>query len=109
MELNKEDFAFFGIVALIVAVFFYYILGIAGAVSALAIIVVFLIPTYFIMDNFNFDTDEKMVFSFFIGVGIFPAFAYWLGTIMSFKLAIFITFIILIGIGYGIKKFWKKK
>ena len=109
MELNKEDFMFIGIVTLIIATFFYYILGLAGAVSALAVVLIFLVPTYFIIDNLDLDMDEKMVFSFFIGVGIFPAFAYWLGTLMSFKLAILISFLILMGIGYGIRKFWKKK
>ena len=105
---NKEDMAFIGILAIIVLIFFYAILGFSGMMSILGIALIFIAPTYLIFNNFELDTDEKIVFSFFIGVGIFPSIAYWLGTIISFRLSIFITFGLLIGIGFIIKKFYKK-
>lgn len=104
---NKENMVFGSVMLLAIALFFYMILGFAGAVSALAIILVFLIPTYFIFDNFSLETDEKLVFSFFVGVGVFPSIAYWLGLFVSFKLAIVVTFAVLIAAGFLIKKLKK--
>lgn len=109
MAIDKEDLIFFGIVTAILAVFFYYILGISGAVSALAIALIFIVPAYLILDNFELGKDEKIVFSFFISTGIFPIFSYWLGTVMSFKLAIIITFAILIAAGILVRRFRKGK
>ena len=109
MELNKEHVIFFGILAAILAVFFYAILGISGVLSILAIILIFIVPVYFILDNFELEKDEKLIFSFFISTGIFPIFSYWLGLFLSFKLAIVITFILLIGIGFLVRKIKKSK
>ena len=105
---NKGDIAFIGILAIIVLIFFYAILGFSGMMSALGIILIFIIPTYFIFDNFEMDTDEKTVFSFFSGTVIFPSIAYWLGTLISFRLAMLATFILLLVAGFAIAKFYKK-
>ena len=94
-------------VALILA-FFYFVLGFSGMMTALGIMLLFMLPTYLILNNFDLEQDEKMVFSFFIGIGIFPAIAYWLGMLISFRIAIFITFAILITASFIIKKIKKK-
>ncbi|MBW2976432.1 hypothetical protein KY347_03225 [Candidatus Woesearchaeota archaeon] len=107
MSLSKEDLGFIGIIAVIALIFFYIILGFSGMMSALGIILIFIVPTYFIIDNFNLETDEKVVFSFFLGAGIFPSIAYWLGILMSFKLAILVTFVLLLAVGFLVKKFKK--
>jgi apolipoprotein N-acyltransferase len=77
-------------------------------VSVLGIIVIFIVPVYFILGNFELDTSEKIVFSFFISTGVFSSIAYWLGMFISFKLAIFVSFAMLVAIGLGIKKFLKR-
>ena len=105
---NKGDIAFIGILAIIVLIFFYAILGFSGMMSGLGIILIFIVPIYFIFDNFELDTDEKIVFSFFSGTVIFPSIAYWLGTLMSFRIAMLITFILLVIAGFAIAKFYKK-
>ncbi len=105
---NKEDMAFIGILAIIVLIFFNAILGFSGMMSALGIILIFIIPTYFIFDNFDLDNDEKIVFSFFSGAVIFPSIAYWLGTLISFKISILATFILLMIAAFAIGKLYKK-
>lgn len=105
---DKESMAFIGIAAAIILAFFFYILGASGLMSALGIILIFVLPTYFILNNFKLDDDEKIVFSFFIGAGIFPSIAYWLGTLISFKISIFMTFSLLLSAGFLVKKFWKR-
>lgn len=106
---SKEDLGFIGIVAAVVLIFFYIILGFSGMMSALGIILLFIVPTYLILDNFDLRQDEKIVFSFFIGVGVFPSIVYWLGLFISLKIAIFISFIVLVAVGFGVKKFLKRK
>lgn len=105
---NKEGIAFIGILAAIILIFFYIILGFSGMMSILGIAIIFIFPTFLILNNFDLDTDEKIVFSFFIGTGVFPSIAYWMGTLISFKISIAITFIFLLIIGFLIKKFYKK-
>mgnify|MGYP001602835516 CR=1 FL=1 len=105
---DKENMILIGILAAIILTFFFYILGASGLMSALGIILIFILPTYFILNNFKIDDDEKIVFSFFIGVGIFPSIAYWLGTLISFKISILMTFILLLILGFLIKKHYKK-
>ena len=106
---NKDDMVFTGILAAITLIFFYAILGFSGMMSIIGIALIFIAPTYLILNNFELDTDEKIIFSFFIGAGIFPSITYWLGTFMSFRLSILAAFIILIIIGYTTKIFIKGK
>ena len=109
MKLPKiENLRFIGIIMVVILAFFYFILGFSGMMAVLGIILLFIVPIYLILDNFELDQDEKIVFSFFIGVGIFPVIVYWLGMIISFRIAIFITFIVLIVVGFVVRKFWKK-
>ena len=103
-----ENLGFIGIIVVVILVFFYFILGFSGMMAALGIILLFIVPFYLILDNFNLGQDEKIIFSFFIGVGIFPAIVYWLGMIISFRLAILITFVVLIVVGYLVRKVRKK-
>ena len=110
MNLPKvENIGFIGIVIVVMLTFFYFILGFSAMMTVLGIILIFIVPLYLILDNFDLGQDEKIVFSFFLGVGIFPSIAYWLGIFISFKIAILVTFIILLIAAYLIRKFLKKQ
>ncbi len=109
MNLPKvENLGFIGIMVAVIMIFFYLILGFSGMMAALGIILLLIVPVYLILDNLDLTQDEKIVFSFFIGAGIFPAIAYWLGMLISFRIAILITFILLLVVAYLIKKYLKK-
>tara|TARA_B100000315_G_C14488089_1_gene546191 strand:+ start:838 stop:1173 length:336 start_codon:yes stop_codon:yes gene_type:complete len=110
MKLPKvENLGFIGILVVVILAFFYFILGFSGMMAILGIMLLFIVPIYLILDNFDLGQDEKIVFSFFIGVGIFPSLVYWPATIISFRLSILITFIVLIVVGILVRKFRKKK
>jgi len=110
MNLPKiENLGFIGIVIVIILFFFYVILGFSGMMAVLGHILLFIVPIYLILDNFDLKQDEKLVFSFFIGVGIFPSLVYWPATIISFRLSILISFILLLIVAYLVRKFYKKK
>ena len=108
MKLPKiENMGFIGIITLVILVFFYLILGFSGMMAALGIMLLFILPTYLILDNFELGQDEKIVFSFFLGVGIFPVLTYWLGLFISFRVAILVTFVVLAAIAFLVKKMKK--
>lgn len=94
--------------AALVLAFFYLILGFSGMMTALGMMLLFMLPTYLILNNFDLEQDEKITFSFFIGVGIFPAITYWLGMLISFRIAIFLSFVLLIAASFIIRKLKKK-
>jgi len=108
MNLKKETIILLITGIIFTLIFFYAVLGIAGTMAILGIVLLFVFPTYTILNNFKLDTDEKLVLSFFIGIGIFPSITYWIGTIISLKLSIFITLTLILTIGYLIKKIHKK-
>ena len=66
-------------------------------------------PVYLILNNFDLTSEEKLIFSFFLGIGIFPSIVYLLGLVISFRIGIIITFILMILIGFALKKYKQKK
>jgi hypothetical protein len=105
-----EHIGFIGAAIALMLAFFYLILGISGMTAALGIILLFILPFYLILnilDKSQLEQDEKIIFSFFIGVGVFPSITYWLGMLISFRVSIFITFAVLIIAGYLVWKFRK--
>ena len=105
---NFKQIGFVLLAAALILAFFYFVLGFSGMMTALGIMLLFMLPTYLILNNFDLEQDEKIIFSFFIGVGIFPAITYWLGMLISFRIAIFITFAILVTASFIIRKLKKK-
>ena len=103
-----ENIGFIGIIVVVILVFFYSILGFSAMMAVLGIILLFVVPIYIILDNFELEQDEKMVFSFFLGAGIFPSIVYWPGMLISFRVAILIAFVVLVVAGYLVRRFIKK-
>ena len=92
------------IILVLIASFSFIFLGFTGFKTIFGMLLVFFLPFYLILDNFDLSRSEKVIFAFFIGAGIFPAIVYWLGVFISFRLAILITLIILLVIAYSLKK-----
>ncbi len=102
---NLKGFLIFvSIVALAIAIFFFVLFGIAGARLVLGIFFISL-PIYLIINNFKLDEGEKIVFSILLGITLFPSLVYIFGLIISFRIAILITFIALIILAFVIKKY----
>ena len=109
MKIKLDDKTTVGIILVLIALFSFIYLGFTGFKVIFGMLFVFFLPFYLILDNFNISRSEKVIFSFFIGIGIFPALVYWLGVIISFKLAIAISFILFVSLGLILKKFKKQK
>ena len=110
MKIPKiENIGFIGIIVLTILAFFYYILGFSGMMASLGIMLLFIFPIYLILDNLELEQDEKIIYSFFIGAGIFPSITYWLGIFISFRISILIAFAVLAAAGFAARKYYSKK
>lgn len=105
MRIKLDNKTTFGIIIALIALFSFIFLGFTGFKVIFGMLLVFFLPFYLILDNFNLSRGEKVIFSFFIGIGIFPIVVYWLGILMSFRFAIVITFVLWISAAVLIKKF----
>ena len=103
----SNDIKFSIFLGIIIALAFFFILGITGLLVALGFMIGYIFVFYLILNNFELDMSEKIIFSFFISIGIFPSIVYLLGLVISFRIAIAVTFVLLIFIGYLIKKLKK--
>ncbi len=64
---------------------------------------------YLILDNFKLKRLEKIVFSFFISLGIYPSLVYWTGYFIgNVRIGIITSFMLLVGVGFGLR-FLKNK
>jgi|SRR3989338_83984 len=109
MKLPKiENLGAIGISIAVILLFFYLILGFSAMMAVLGIIILFIAPIYLVLDSFGLGQDEKLVFSFFLGAGIFPSIVYWMALFISFRMSILLTFVVLAVAGYLISKFLKR-
>ncbi|MBS3105497.1 hypothetical protein J4234_04525 [Candidatus Woesearchaeota archaeon] len=108
-ELKSENNILFGIALLLVILVSFAMLGLAGLRTMLGIIIVMFLPFYLILDNLGMEQREKIFFSFFISIILFPSLVYWLGFVAPFKISIFVIFAALLIAAYTIKKFSKRE
>lgn len=100
----KELTIFLLIVLAIVLAFSFVLFGMAGIRVVLGLIFISA-PFYFILNNFEFGYGEKFVFSALLGLTIFSSLTYILGLLVSFRIAIAVTFVIFIGTGVILTKY----
>jgi len=109
LEKKFKEFAAFGaLILIIIFVFSYMLFGITGIRLVFGLIFIS-IPFYLILNNFELNESEKTVFSLLMGLTLFSSLVYLLGLLISFRVAIVLTFVILIGIGMALRKYKKKK
>ena len=109
MKIKLDDKITVMIILALIALFSFIFLGFSGFKVIFGMVLVFFLPFYLIMDNFEISVGEKVMFSFFIGLGIFPAIVYWVGALIPFKIAVLATFLILISVGLVIRRMKKPK
>lgn len=92
-------------IIIVILLFFFILFSLTGLKLIIGIGLLYILPFYLILDKFDLDKTEKLVFAFFIGIGIFPAIVYYLGLLFnSIRVAIAVTFVLLIVIGLILKK-----
>ncbi|MEK6984009.1 MAG: hypothetical protein AABX33_05525 [Nanoarchaeota archaeon] len=109
MNLKFKDIYLFAFaIALLILIFFYVLFGITGAKVALGIIFISL-PFYMLLSSFELNEGEKMIFSILMGLTLFSSVVYLLGLVIPFKIAIIVTFLLLISAAYLTGKYKSKK
>ena len=98
---NKEVLIGIGI---IFTLFFLIFFEFTGLRFILSFIIFFILPTYLLLSLFNFNSLEKLVYSFFIGMGIIPTLVYYPGLFISFRASMAIVFVAMLLIWFLVKK-----
>lgn len=80
-----------------------------GMLSGIILLAIYFLPMYLILDLFELSNSEKAAFAFFISLGAVPTLTYWLGFLVSFKLAAVSSFFIMMAAWYVLKSFIMKK
>ncbi|MCP3682779.1 MAG: hypothetical protein GY861_08830 [bacterium] len=102
MKLNNTSISI--IVGLLILLITAIAIDFTTSRTVLAFYLVFILPVYSILSNFDLGRDEKFFFSLFIGLGLFPLAVYYLNMIIpSFKISIIASFVILVAIGFVLK------
>ena len=104
---SKELVIFLSIIAVVIAIFSFALFGITGVRVFIGIIFMSL-PFYLLLDNFNLASGEEFVFSIIFGITVLPSLAFLLGFLVSFRLAIWIVFIVFIIAAVVLRKYKKK-
>ena len=98
------------VIAPIVLSFSYMLLGVTGVKTIMAIFLVFLLPFYLILGKFGLETDERLIFSFFIGLGIFSLVVFYVNRVVpSFRSSTIITFSLMMAAGIYFSLMHKKR
>lgn len=97
------------ILSVILVVFMFILFGIMGARVILGFSLLFFLPFYIILSNFDISVEEKAIFSLLLGIGIFPTISHYLGMIFSsMKIAIVTSFVLLMAIGIAFNRYYPK-
>jgi len=108
---NKKELQDFGTLAAVciafTLIFAYFLFGMTGARITLAVLGMVL-PFFLIFQRFSLSYGEKTIFSLIFGITIFHSIVYLLGFIISFRMAIFATFILIFAVGIALNYFKRK-
>lgn len=89
-------------VLVVVLLYFLVLLGFTGMATIVGVLLFFVLPFYLIMRRW-FGFGEAVFFSFFVGIGMFSALVYYIGFLTGIFLAIWIVFVVLVGLGVWLK------
>jgi len=91
-------------ILIVAAAYVFMILSLPGLRTFLAAMLLFMLPTYLILDRYDFTDGEKLMFSFFIGIGVFSALVYNLSLLIgSIRISMALVFVVLVGLGIYLK------
>ncbi|GEM_PF-4183954 len=91
------------IAVIVILLFGALIFGVAGFKALAVFMLVFLVPAYAIINNLDLAGDEKLFFSMFISLGVFPIFVWFLNKFLSsFRLSTVMVFAVAVAFGFGL-------
>ena len=92
-----KDYGAWALSFAVVAIFAFIIFGFAGFRTIVAMALLFAIPPLLFLKNSSLDVDEKLFFSFFIGIGLFALLAWAVNQVLpSFRVSVVVAFAVVI-------------
>ncbi|MFH1182169.1 MAG: hypothetical protein V1702_04380 [Candidatus Woesearchaeota archaeon] len=82
----------------------YMLFGMTGAGVIFAAALFFVVSPYFILSKLRIEEDEKWFFSLFIGLGLFSTLVWAVGRVMSLRVALIVTVLILAAVFFFVKR-----
>lgn len=95
---------FLSLVFSTIIVFSFVLFGITGLRIIFGLIFISL-PFYIMLSKFEISESEKLIFAILLGLTIFPSLVYILGLLISFRIAIILTFLALMLMAFALKKY----
>ncbi len=84
--------------------------GIVGFQTIAVFWLLFIVPAFAIIRNLDLDDEEKIFFSLFISLGVFPIAVYYFNKLIpSFRISTFAVFAVTAAIGVGLYFFRRRK
>ena len=97
---NYRDYAFWLVGLLVIALAAFALFGLAGFRTILAIAVLFVISPLLFLKNASLEIEEKIFFSLFIGIGLFPLLAWLVNQVLpSFRVSVIAALAIAVSAG----------
>lgn len=101
---EKEMIAHASAILAAILIFAFALFKMTGVMAVLGMLAISL-PFYFILKRFNLAEGEKILFSILMGITILPSMAYLLGLFIPFRMAIGISFAILIALAFALNRY----
>ena len=102
----KELMIFLLITTLTIMIFSFVLFGVTGVRIVLGVIMMWL-PFYLMLSHFDIALGERFIFSLILGVTLFPSIVFLIGFLISFRLAIIVTFLLLMAVFFLIRRYKK--
>ena len=84
----------------IIALYSSVLFGLAGARTILSIALLFIAPVFFFLAKTSMELEEKIFFSLFIGLGLFPLAAWTTNQVLpSFRLSAIVALVLAVVLG----------
>ncbi|MBI2144950.1 hypothetical protein HYU18_01370 [Candidatus Woesearchaeota archaeon] len=104
------DYASWLVGVLVVAVAAFVLFGFAGFRSVAAVAVFFVVPVWLLLRKSGVDLEEKLFFSLFIGLGLFPLLVWAVNQVLpSFRLSIAAAFIAVAAASFFLPVFLRQR
>lgn len=83
--------------------------GMVGARTIIGMVLLFIAPAYFLMRRTALDLEEKIFFSLFISLGLFPLLAWSLNQLLpSFRLSVLAAFVLVAAVGFFVPRIFAR-
>jgi len=102
----KNLMIFLLVVILTIMIFSFALFGITGIRVVFGLILMWF-PFYLILNHFEITLGEKFVFSLVLGITLFPSIVFLIGFLISFRMAIAVTFLLLMAVFFLIRRYKK--